>query len=211
MSASIFPVSTVLLLWWFIKECASAFATEPDIIPPARPPPAWNSVGMYVLYDCLLYLFHSLLSLLQWWFMKGHLSMPAAESSQPPLPRPPPDWDASLVSGCLHGWNLGNTSFRGSKDICFRGSPLYTFSYPFVKLVLYMLLRFCATIVHRFSLLHYCSRGSVGVKTVEAKELLCESIKESEFIQYLTNSLTWYVKNESSVIEFFFGGLARAF
>ena len=79
--------------WWFMKGCSPSPTTVPRLAHSHRPPPAWDSSG---LYSFLLPKISSTVSaLLQWWFTKGWLSPSAAKPGLPPFLRPPPAWGSS--------------------------------------------------------------------------------------------------------------------
>ena len=85
-------ISLFMFQWWFLKELSFVLAAECDMVPAARPPPAWGSASVWTI---LLHQLCHLLSSCQptcllWWFIKGCHSASAAEPRISTKPRPPP-------------------------------------------------------------------------------------------------------------------------
>jgi hypothetical protein len=106
----------ILLQWRFMQGSLSASAfesvwtTSPAVnhVPVARPPPAWDSVRVYVII-----IFQWLC--LQWWFIQGCIMSSAAETFTAPRivrsARPPPAWGSlSALFGCLSALLLSPVS-----------------------------------------------------------------------------------------------------
>ena len=101
-------ISLFMFQWWFIKELSFVLAAECDMVPAARPPPAWGSASVWTI---LLHQLCHLLSSCQptcllWWFIKGCHSASAAEPRISTKPRPPPAWGSASHRFGAHVFKL---------------------------------------------------------------------------------------------------------
>ena len=101
-------ISLFMFQWWFIKELSFVLAAECDMVPAARPPPAWGSASVWTIR--LHQLCHLLSSCqptcLLWWFIKGCHSASAAEPRISTKPRPPPAWGSASHRFGAHVFKL---------------------------------------------------------------------------------------------------------